>query len=76
MDLIDAFDEYPSQIAHILRVFTDRNSFNCPSFKSALVTGSSGANILPEDILAVAAMGDGLLVIHPALLSLYCLGPK
>ena len=60
VDLVDAYDEYPLQPAHITRVFTPESEFNCPSLKPILVSATSGANLLPEDISIVAAMGDGL----------------
>ncbi|CAD5216003.1 unnamed protein product [Bursaphelenchus xylophilus] len=40
--------------------FNNRRTFQCQLIKNALKSGDSGANISPEDISIVAAMGDAL----------------
>ncbi|UMM13294.1 hypothetical protein L5515_001651 [Caenorhabditis briggsae] len=40
--------------------FNDRKTFSCPRTKLELVTGRSVADISPEDITIIAAMGDAL----------------
>ncbi|GMT15245.1 hypothetical protein PFISCL1PPCAC_6542, partial [Pristionchus fissidentatus] len=48
------------QQASITSVFTDKKSFLCPHIKPALHTGTSLADLSPEDVDVVAAMGDSL----------------
>ncbi|KAF8362639.1 hypothetical protein PRIPAC_89562 [Pristionchus pacificus] len=48
------------QQASITSVFTDKKSFLCPHVKPALHTGTSLADLSPEDIDVVAALGDSL----------------
>ncbi|KAF1770696.1 hypothetical protein GCK72_002517 [Caenorhabditis remanei] len=40
--------------------FNDRKTFSCPRTKLELMTGRSVADISPEDITIIAAMGDAL----------------
>lgn len=42
--------------------FVSRSTFACPLVKSFLETGHSVADLTPEDIAIVAAMGDSLAV--------------
>ncbi|GMR37601.1 hypothetical protein PMAYCL1PPCAC_07796, partial [Pristionchus mayeri] len=48
------------QHAGITSVFHDKKSFLCPLVKPALHTGTSLADLSPEDIDIVAALGDSL----------------
>lgn len=46
--------------AYIDKSFRSKNTFKCQLIKNALVTGENNANISPEDIDIIAAMGDAL----------------
>ncbi|KAI6234136.1 hypothetical protein M3Y99_00848200 [Aphelenchoides fujianensis] len=48
------------QTSIIENSFNNQRSFACQLVKNALRTGDSGANLSPEDIKVVAAMGDSL----------------
>ncbi|KAI1727923.1 phospholipase B1, membrane-associated [Ditylenchus destructor] len=48
------------QTSYINNAFNNRRSFTCPLVKSLLATGTSGADLSPEDIDIVASMGDSL----------------
>ncbi|KAF7637084.1 hypothetical protein Mgra_00003473 [Meloidogyne graminicola] len=47
-------------LTQIENLFQNRKTFTCPKVKQLLVTGSSAAELSPEDIDVVAAMGDAL----------------
>ncbi|CAI5439385.1 unnamed protein product [Caenorhabditis angaria] len=44
----------------INKAFNDRKTFKCPRTKTELLTGTSVADLSPEDITIIAAMGDAL----------------
>lgn len=48
------------QMSYIEEAFHNRQTFTCPLVKQLLATGTSGADLSPEDIDIVAAMGDAL----------------
>jgi hypothetical protein len=59
--LIDAEQQRPDDVVSIIdSAFNNRKSFSCPKIKSEFVTGTSTANLSPEDIGIIAAMGDSL----------------
>lgn len=41
-----------------------RKSFSCPKIKTDFVTGKSIADLSPEDVGIIAAMGDSLAVSY------------
>nr|CAD2168601.1 unnamed protein product [Meloidogyne enterolobii] len=47
-------------LSQIDDLFQNRKTFTCPLVKQLLATGSSTAELSPEDIDVVAAMGDAL----------------
>ncbi|CAB3407241.1 unnamed protein product [Caenorhabditis bovis] len=47
-------------ITVINKAFNDRKTFSCPRIKAELLTGTSVADISPEDIKIISAMGDAL----------------
>ncbi|VDL87657.1 unnamed protein product [Nippostrongylus brasiliensis] len=49
--------------SEISNAFSNKQSFSCPLAKPQLHTGDSLADLSPEDIDVVAAMGDALPVL-------------
>ena len=50
------------ETSYIEEAFHNRRPFTCPLVKQLLATGNSGADLSPDDIDIVAAMGDALSV--------------
>ncbi|CAD5206045.1 unnamed protein product [Bursaphelenchus okinawaensis] len=53
-------DRPEETISIISSSFNNRKSFTCPKIKAEFVTGKSTADLSPEDIGIIAAMGDSL----------------
>lgn len=59
--LEDAEQQRPDEVVSIIEAgFNNRKSFSCPKTKVDIVTGTSTANLNPEDIGFIAAMGDSM----------------
>ncbi|KAL3123653.1 hypothetical protein niasHT_005681 [Heterodera trifolii] len=59
--LPDSEQQRPDDAVSIINsAFSNRKSFSCPKTKSDLLTGTSTANLSPEDIGIIASMGDSL----------------
>lgn len=64
----NAGDYYGSlHISKIASGFVNKKTFECPRVKTTLHTGDNVANLSPEDINIIAALGDSLAVSYFAL---------
>ncbi|KAI6179552.1 Phospholipase B1, membrane-associated [Aphelenchoides besseyi] len=50
----------PETISVIANAFNNKKSFSCPKIKSDFVTGTSVADLSPEDVGIIGALGDSL----------------
>ncbi|KAI1722340.1 phospholipase B1, membrane-associated [Ditylenchus destructor] len=58
---LDAEQKRPDDIVSVINnAFNNRKSFSCPKIKDDFLTGTSTANLSPEDIGIIGAMGDSL----------------
>ncbi|KAI3410004.1 hypothetical protein GPALN_006370 [Globodera pallida] len=59
--LPDSEQQRPDDVVSIINsAFSNRKSFSCPKIKTDLRTGTSTADLSPEDIGIIASMGDSL----------------
>uniref|UniRef100_A0A915CR11 Transposase Tc1-like domain-containing protein n=1 Tax=Ditylenchus dipsaci TaxID=166011 RepID=A0A915CR11_9BILA len=59
--MLDADQKRPDDVISVINsAFNNRKTFSCPNIKDDFLTGTSTANLSPEDIGIIAAMGDSL----------------
>lgn len=66
--LLNSDSVYSISKTYIIYFYKFRKTFSCPQIKSEFFTGTSTADLSPEDIGIMGAMGDSMAVSFSSIL--------